>query len=237
VLGNLQVDVGAIEGGSAGSPPPPPAPPPIPDLGAALDTFNRPNANTLGGNWQQLVVLANAGIRVNGNQAFCANAGAAGLLCTAALGADAYWNGAGAVFGATQAAKFTFANATVNNAALYLKASGAFSGATYANAIRVRYLTGGGGQVIVETTTNGFAYVSRGALAGSFANGDTLTALADASGIVYVWKTSGATTTFLGQVQLPTTGDNSFTTGSGRIGIHMPRGGRIDNFDGGTITS
>jgi hypothetical protein len=36
-------------------------------------------------------------------------------------------------------------------------------------------------------------------------------------------------------VQLPTTGGNAFTTGTGRIGIQVPTNSRVDNFSGGTV--
>ena len=82
---------------------------------------------------------------------------------------------------------------------------------------------------MVETTVNGgVAYTNVGTLAGSFANGDTLTALVDATGAVFVWKTTGATVTYLG------TATTTFT-GAGRIGIQLPAGARIDNFAGGTV--
>ena len=143
---------------------------------------------------------------------------------TALLGANAYWNAT--VFGPKQAAAFTFANTTVNTNDLYLKASGGFTLGTYQNAIRVRY---NAGQVSVETTTNfGLSFTTAGTIAATFANGNTLTALADASGIVYVWQTVGATTTFLGQAA---TG----VTGGGRIGLHLANGARVDNFAGGTV--
>ena len=211
-------DIGAAEFFAA--PVPPPA---FPTL-AVLDTFNRANANTLGGNWQQLVALSNAGIRVNSNQAFCINSGLAGLLCLGGVGANAYWNPT--VFGARQAAAFTFANTTVDTNDLYLKASGGFTLGTYENAIRVRY---NAGQVTVESTTNfGASFTTAGTFAATFANGNTLTALADASGNVFVWQTVGATTTFLGQAA---TG----VTGSGRIGLHLASGARVDNFAGGNV--
>jgi large repetitive protein len=187
---------------------------------ALLDNFDRANANTLGANWQQLVAAANSGIRVNTNQAFCT-----GLLC--ALGAGSYWNGAAATFGAKQGAAFTFANTTLSNTGLYLKASGTFNAlGFYPSAIRVRY---SGTNVIVETTTNGTSFTSAGTIAATFASGDTLTAMADATGLVYVWKTSGATTTLLGTAQ-------TTFTGTGRIGMALPSGGRVDNFAGGTVT-
>ena len=58
------------------------------------------------------------------------------------------------------------------------------------------------------------------------------------TGVVYVWKTSGATTTALGSVTLATTGANTgpFVNGSGRFGMLVPAGARVDNFGGGTVT-
>ena len=185
---------------------------------SVLDNFNRANANTLGGNWNQLVVGGAASIRVNTNQAL-----------DNVFSGSAYWNGT--VFGARQAAAFMFANTTLNGESLYLKGSGTFVLGVYPSAIRVRYSTGGGGQVIVETTTNGgLTFTNRGTLAGVFANGDILTAFADENGTVYVWKTSGATTTLLGQAAA-----GAAFTGIGRIGLSMPSGGRVDNFAGGNV--
>jgi hypothetical protein len=209
------------------------APPTIPTV-TLRDNFNRANANTLGGSWQQLVALGNAGIRVNGNQAFCIDTGlAAATLCAfgfgTSAGANAFWSatgGGGPTFGSSQAAAFTFTNATVNDNALYLKASGNYTAGFYANAIRVRY---NGGQVIVETTTAGNpTYATAGVFPATFANGDRLTARATATGDVQVWKTTGATTTFLGQAPA----GPSFT-GNGRIGMHLSQGARVDNFSGG----
>ncbi|MGB8694562.1 MAG: hypothetical protein WCD08_13740 [Steroidobacteraceae bacterium] len=63
-----------------------------------------------------------------------------------------------------------------------------------------------------------------------------MTALVDASGMVYVWRTTSASvTTLLGSVQLPTTGANSFTVSGGRIGVQVPTNARVDNFAGGTV--
>jgi hypothetical protein len=189
-----------------------------------LDNFNRANANTLGANWQQLTVNLGpffggiqAGVRVNGNQASCTTA-----LCL--LGANAFRTGA---LGVSQAAAFTFVNTTVNNSSLYLKASGTFTAGQFPNSIRVQYSTANGGQVVVATTANGLVFTTAGTLPGAFANGDTLTAMADATGAVYVWKTSGAVTTLLGSVA------TSFT-GAGQVGLFLPNGGRVDNFAGGT---
>ena len=222
-------DIGADEfGGSAGG-----GTPGFPTL-SLLDNFNRGNANTLGSAWQQLTaglppfIPTSAGIRVNGNQAYCT-----GLLC--ALGANAYRpNAAGTPLGPKQGAAFTFTTATSNNASLLLKASGSYNNALgfYPQAIRVRY---NAGQVIVETTNNGLTFTQHGSVAGTFANGNTLTAVADASGLVSVWKSSGTTNTLLGTVQLPTTGSRSFTTGDGRIGLYLPFGARVNNFAGGNV--
>ncbi len=194
---------------------------------AVLDNFNRSNANTLGSNWRQLTALGSAGIRVNGNQAFCT-----GFLC--ALGANAYLpNAAGTPLGPKQGAAFTITASTANNSSLLLKATGSYNAlGFYTQAIRVRR---SGAQVIVEIATNGVTFTQRGSVAGTFANGDTLTAVADAAGLVTVWKTSGATNTLLGTVQLPTTGTNAFTTGGGRIGLFLPSGARVDNFAGGNV--
>lgn len=186
-----------------------------------LDSFNRANASTLGGNWSQIVLFSNASIRVNANQA------------SAALTGWAMWNGAGNVFGAKQGAAFTFANTPANESFLILKGSGGNAN-TPANYIRVAYT---GSSVTVGTTTN-FTVTPRATLPGIFASGDTLSALADATGNVYVWKTTAAgVTTFIGNVSIPTTGDGAWTqgTGGGRIGIMLPTNARVDNFRGGTV--
>ncbi|MGC2193987.1 MAG: Ig-like domain-containing protein [Terriglobales bacterium] len=181
-----------------------------------LDAFTRANANTLGGNWSQVSLLGLAAVRVNNNQAFGIVAGAA------------TWNVPGSGFGTTQSAAFTFANSTVNNAALVLKATGG-TAALPSNFIRVQAT---GSQVVVATTTNsGGTYTTRGTLAGTFVSGDTLTARVDATGAVFVWKTSGGADTYLGSVTItPNTG----WTGTGRIGLQLPTNGRVDDFAGGT---
>jgi hypothetical protein len=200
-------------------------PPPMPTI-TVLDDFNRANANTLLANWSQVVLLGQAAIRVNANQA-----------SDPSVPGWAIWNGAGNVFGAKQAAAFTFANTTLNNSGLILKASGG-SLTTPANYILVSYASG---QVAVATTNNGNSltpnYVTHATFPAAFASGDTLTAMADATGIVHVWKTTGATTTFIGSIAIPTSGTGAWTqaTGGGRIGMRLPAGGRVDNFAGGTV--
>jgi len=198
----------------------------IPALPAltVLDNFNRANANSLnfGTNWSQVVVpILGASIRVNANQAF------------AALLGSAYWNTPASGFGAKQGAAFTFAAAPgglVPNT-LILKASGG-SATAPANYISVAYSVGSG-QVVVATTTNsGGTLTTRGTFAATFASGDTFSAVADATGTVYVYKTSGAVTTLVGMVTIPGAG---FWTGAGRIGLQLPTNARVDNFSGGTL--
>ena len=99
---------------------------------------------------------------------------------------------------------FTFANAVALNSDLVLKASGD-TAAEPSNFIRVQ---ANGSQVVVATTTNsGLSYTTRGTLSGTFASGDIMTARADATGTVFVWKTTGGTDTYLGSVAItPNTG-------------------------------
>ena len=193
--------------------------PPFPGPGL-LDNFNRADANTLnfGGNWSQAVLLGSAAIRVNANQAFD----------TALLGA-AYWS---AGFAAKQAAAFTFVGAPANGAALVLKASGGTVISSPASFIRVSF---SGTGVAVDTTTNGgVAFTSAGpSLPATFAAGDIMTAMADANGMVSVWKTTVGVvnvTTYLGSLTPIGT-----WTGGGRIGMQLPVNARVDNFAGGTV--
>lgn len=200
-----------------------PAPPTLP----LLDNFNRANANTLGANWQQYVLLANAGVRVNANQAFCVNTGLQAALC--ALGANAYWSLTD--FGAHQAAALTFANATLNGASLHLKAHGTFNAlGYYLNSIRVRYSMSAPSSVIVETTSNGIGFTQQAAFAATFASGDRLIASSNADGSVQVWKSNGAAWSYLG-----TTGPLSAFTGGGRVGMRLPPGARVDDFSAAAL--
>ena len=56
-----------------------------------------------------------------------------------------------------------------------------------------------------------------------------------ATGTVNVYKTSGAITTLVGTVTIPTAGAGAWTGTGGRIGIQLPTGVRVDNFSGGTV--
>ena len=192
---------------------------------ALLDNFNRANANTLAPNWGQATFFGVAALRVNANQA------------SALITGQAMWNPAGATFGPKQGAQITFANTTLNNTALILKASGG-SASTPSKYIRVRYQTNNGGQIIVSTTINSgnnFTQLA-GNLAVAFVNGDKLGVIVNALGVVSIYKTSVATglTTLVGTRQALITGTSSFAAG-GRIGMQMPTGGRVDNFSGGTM--
>jgi hypothetical protein len=221
-------DIDAISfTGTAAAPPAPPAPPTAPALPTLTlrDNFNRTNANNLGGNWSQITVGGIAALRVNSNQAYAQSNG------------WAMWNGAGNVFGAKQGAAFTFVNTSSAERWLILKGSGGIA-STPANYISIRYASGA---VTVATTNDaGNTSSTKATFTGpnaTFASGDRITALADASGNVFVWKTSGATTTYVGGVTIPTSGGYSWTqgTGSGRIGLLLPTGARVDDFSGGTV--
>jgi hypothetical protein len=208
------------------------AAPSLPSL-TVLDNFNRANASNLGSNWTQLNIFGTAGITVNdvtsGNTstgtAFCT-----GTLCVA--GANAYWTSA---FGSKQSAAFTIASTTASGDSVALAGSNyiALTGSE-TNFVRVRW---NGTAVDVQTTTNAaLTYTTAATLTGTFANGDTITALLDgttAPATVWVWKTtSGNVTTSLGSAQLP----NATTwTGGGVIGMQLPTGARVDNFAGGNV--
>jgi hypothetical protein len=188
--------------------------PALPTLGL-LDDFNRANASNLGANWSPS--SGTQAIRVNNNQAWANSAG------------QAIWNVPSTGFGANQGAAFTFANTTVNNAALFLKATGGTATAP-ASYIRVQYQTTNGGQVVVATTVDsGATYIQRGTIAATFGVGDTLAALAYADGSVNVFRNGK----FIGRVTGTT------FTGTGRIGIQLLTSGttgtRVDNFSGGTL--
>jgi hypothetical protein len=119
----------------------------------------------------------------------------------------------------------------LNGDSLILKATGTVTLGVAQNFIRVNYT--GAGNVVVSTTTNfGVGTTSSVTLNNAnstFANGDTMTALVDATGALTVWKN----TTLVGTVTLPNVA--LWTTGGGRIGIDLQAGARVDNFAGGTV--
>jgi LmbE family N-acetylglucosaminyl deacetylase len=188
------------------------------------DDFNRANANNLGANWQQVSTNGVSVLRVDSNQA------------TANLRNSTGYAYSNVIVGATQAARLTFANSTVNNTALFLKASGALgsSSGQLQNAIRVRY---NDGNIRVSTTINGNSnqpnYTNVGSsisTGSSLVNGNSLMAAVDNAGIVWVWKVVGNSITLLTPtgVQLPNSA--LWTTGVGKVGMRLPDGARVDNF-------
>jgi hypothetical protein len=203
-----------------------------------LDNFNRGNSTNLGGNWLQAQLFGAAIIRVNANEATSAS-----LLN---LPGFAMWSPT-ADFTSNQGAAFTFASnsgspsAPVNGSSLLLKGSGQAVLQVPKNFIRVRYVRTGGtaaDQVVVELTTdNGmnFTAATNGTITlppnTKFANGDTLTASVDATGLVSVFRG----TTYVGSASLPN--DALWTTGGGRVGMQLPgpsgAAPRVDNFAGG----
>ena len=192
-----------------------------PNLGV-LDNFNRATANNLGGNWNQPplvgalrvvdVTPANPSTGVATSNSNNLNFGV--------------WNAANSSFSAKQGAQFAFTNPMVNaDYTLFLKASGTAILGVYPNYIKVVY-TNGSSQIVVSTCTNsGVNCTAQGTLAGSFAAGDTITAVANADGSVDVWKN----TTYLGSSAAA-----AGFTGTGRIGMALPNTARVDNFSGGT---
>lgn len=214
------IDIGADEVGAT-APPPPAFPAP-----GLLDSFNRANGTTLGASWTQLVLGGSSSIRVNSNQASCPT-----LACL--LGGYAYWS---SPMGARQAASATLVGPTLVGTGLVLKANGTLNAAgTYPNFIRVSYKAGA---VAIETTTSGGGTFTTHA---SFTNdvifnaGDRMTALADANGVVAVWRTRGAVNTYIGQAAIPATGSLAFVAGGGRIGMQLPPNGRVDDYSGATV--
>lgn len=185
---------------------------------AMLDAFTRANATNLGASWTQPALFGVAAIGINGNQA------------TTLTGGRAYWNVPSAGFGVRQGAAMTLAGGAVPGQSLLLKASGGVAPnlTTY---LRVRIAAG---SVVVERTTNGNlanpAFTALGSFAANFANGDTLTAVANADGSVDVWRTAaGGQSTYLGHSA------TSASTGGGRVGIQLAPLSQVDNFGGGSL--
>jgi hypothetical protein len=61
-------------------------------------------------------------------------------------------------------------------------------------------------------------------------------AMVDNTGKVWVWKTSGVTSTLLGTAGPPTPTTPAFMTGTtGIIGVQLPPNAEVDNFAGGVV--
>ena len=200
----------------------------LPPTLALLDSFNRANANSLGASWSQANTGAAIDLRVNGNQVI------ANQLND---GAFAIWNSP--IFGPNQAASIQLTSNTSGNrdeSSLILKANGGTT-ANPTNYIRVRFDTQGTDGIYVEATTNsGGAFTQYADLDENLSDNEVLFAAAYSDGMVAVYSINGATTTFVGSVQLPTTGANTWTSGTGRIGMRFGTiGSTADTFRGGTL--
>ncbi len=182
---------------------------------AALDSFTRATAPSLGLSWAQqaATVTSNPDIGVTGGQA---------VANSTTLGGLAIWNAAS--FGPKQGAGFDIVGLPGARTYLVLKATGPDPKAPV-NYIRVGCEAG---QVVVYTMMGGSnvsAYVKQATLG---ACGAALNAVVDDKGLVTVFSPG-----FVGGVQLP---DVGAWKGSGRIGIQLTTAGAtIDNFAGGTI--
>jgi uncharacterized repeat protein (TIGR01451 family) len=195
-----------------------------------LDNFDRTDASTLNTALTPWVQATNIG--VSGNTARSTNT----QTTPPPL---ALWAGTGTPFGATQGAAVKFVQAgsplsptaPVSNTALILKANG--TTANPSSYLRVLYDTGGGRVVVAYTTNSGGSFSTLNATAGSFntgtwAIGDTLTAVANANGTVDVWRN----TTYLGR---SAAAPSPTFTGTGRIGMRLPNNSRVDDFSGQSL--
>ncbi|MBK4735830.1 Ig-like domain-containing protein [Noviherbaspirillum pedocola] len=219
-----QIDIGADEYVSA-----PPQPVPLPAL-AALDNFNRRNATNLGSSWSQANLLGIASIQVNGNLA---------TVPALTLPGYALWNVPATGYGANQGAAFRFVNAPIVGSALVLKASGGVTLGAPQHMLRVRVASAqaAGAQtsvtLTVETSDNygvNFTPWSTTSPA-SFALNDVLSAVAYGDGTVRIYKTSGATATQIGAVQVAWPN----ATSGGRIGMYLSARQQVDDFAGGNV--
>ena len=180
-----------------------------------VDNFNRANSTDLGIGWQQKA----GNTRVNSNTAL-----ATGLSTSVRTTALANGQLAGLTFPVT-----TPATTPAAGTALLLEASGA--GGRLDKYIRVRF---NGSTVVVATTTNrGSTYVNRATFPATFVAGDKFVATALANGTVSVYRV-GSTTTLLGTVVIPTTGNRSWTPAptTTQLGMQLPNGARVDDFIG-----
>jgi hypothetical protein len=146
-------------------------------------------------------------------------------------GGQAIWSSA--PLGAHQGAAYTFVSTPPDDSVLILKASGGTL-ATPTHFIRVRYDNNGGqGRVRVYTTSNSgnnFTQSGVNLTAPALLNGDILSATADATGLVRVWRNE----VYLGSAQLPNVA--SWTSAGGYIGMKFgSSAARVDNFSGGTL--
>jgi hypothetical protein len=189
---------------------------------ALVDDFTRADAAVLGvANWSQAVNTGPnaADLHIVGDQV---------LASAVDLGGQAIYNAAS--YGAKQGASIRLTG-TPDKSAIILKASGG-TAESPANFIRARF-EAATNQVVIATMLGGSnttSYVNHRALpAATLAGGGTLTATADANGLVLVWGNS----IFIGGVQLPRA---AAWTGSGRAGIQLQTvGATADDFRAATL--
>jgi hypothetical protein len=83
---------------------------------------------------------------------------------------------------------------------------------------------------------NGGGWTTQATLTATFAGNDKMTAQVDNNGNVYVWKTTGTSTSVVDSVPL---GDTFGSGVTGAIGFFMTgtSAARVDNFAGGIATS
>ncbi len=231
----------------------------LPSL-TTLDSFTRANAANLGANWTQpnnavavntqqavcssaLLCTLGAGVAYwNGTSpsgpTYGAHQGAAFTFANAPLnGSELLMAVTGTpssgIYPSGVRVQYNTSSASVVNTATVSAPAGTTDSNT-ANNSQNDSLTVSGNRVLVSTTTNsGGAWNDLGSVGiptGSFAIGNTLTAVINADGTVDVWKTNGGTT-YLGSVPGLAA---AFTTG-GRVGLLLPNSARADDFKGGTV--
>lgn len=189
---------------------------------ALVDDFTRVDADTLGvASWSQAVDTGPnaADLHIASNQVVASGVD---------LGGQAIYNVAS--YGAKQGASIRLTG-TPDKSAIILKASGG-TAESPANFIRVRF-DAASNQVVIATMLGGSnttSYVNHRTLpAATLAGGGTLTATADANGLVLVWGNS----IFIGGVQLPKA---AAWTGSGRAGLQLQTAGATaDDFRAATL--
>jgi hypothetical protein len=181
-----------------------------------LDSFDRANSTSLGGNWaQQTSTTTGADLGVTGSEARANNT---------ALGGLAIWSQT--TFGTSQGASFRPGGTPNGNVYLVLKASGGTLPGAPANYIRVGCEAS---QIVVSTMSGGSNVTSYVKQASFGACGSPLSAVVDAKGLVTVF----VGTAFAGGVQLP---DVAAWKGGGKIGIQLTTvGATANDFAGGNV--
>ncbi|MEP6658692.1 MAG: hypothetical protein ABJD24_02110, partial [Acidimicrobiales bacterium] len=98
-------------------------------------------------------------------------------------------------------------------------------------------VTFSGNRVLVSTITGTTSVTDIGSVpipTGSFATGNTLSAIVNGDGTVDIWKTNGGVT-YLGRVSGAGLTAAAYV-GGGRVGMLVPNTARVDDFRGATVT-